>query len=333
MERHHHVLYANHKAEFFQACHSMEITVLTGREAKSTTFYVLLFSLLLEECSLPKYIADVDGLRIGEGYPVRLMGILNLSPESFYKETTVSKRSSIQQLVEKMEGEDVDIIDIGAVSTAPSETYGTPLISRKEELTRVTSALGHITDVTNLPLSIDTVSSVVAEAALDMGVSLVNDVSGLRADPKMVNLVKSRDVSIVIMTNCGSPCESVSSSLESLEESYTIAIKSEIGQEKIILDPGIGFGKPAEVDFEILGRLQQFARFDQPLLVGVSRKAFIGSLLNQEDPAERLNGSLAATAIAVQNGANIIRTHDVKETRTAVQISEAILQQVTKVEE
>jgi len=254
----------------------------------------------------------------------------NLSPESFYKVTTVSKKSDIQQLVEKMEGEGVDIIDIGAASTAPSDVYGTPTISERKELTRITSSLGHITDATNLPLSIDTVSSEVAETALDMGVSMINDVSGLRADSKMTDLVKSKDVPIVIMTNCGSPCGSVSSSLESLEESYTIAIKAGIEKEKIILDPGIGFGKPAEVDFKILGRLQQFTRFDQPLLVGVSRKAFIGSLLNLENPAKRLNGSLAATAVAVHNGANVIRTHDVRETRMAVQICEAIIQQVAE---
>lgn len=275
----------------------------------------------------------MDGLRIGEGYPVRLMGILNLSPESFYKETTVSEKTSIQQLVEKMEGDGVDIIDIGAASTAPSDIYGTPTVSEKEELARVTSSFGYITDVTNLPLSIDTVSSEVAETALDMGASMVNDVSGLRADSKMVDLVKSKDIPIVIMTNCGSPCRSVSSSLQSLEESYTKAINSEIEREKIVVDPGIGFGKPAEIDFEILGRLQQFARFGQPLLIGVSRKAFIGNLLNLENPAKRLNGSLAATAIAVYNGANVIRTHDVKETRMAVQIGEAILQQAMRGEE
>jgi len=279
-----------------------------------------------------KHIVDVEGLRIGEGYPVRLMGILNLSPESFYKETTVSEKSSIQQLVEKMEREGVDIIDIGAASTAPSDIYGTPRISKRDEMTRVKSAFRYIRDKTNLPLSIDTVSSEVAEAALDMGASIVNDVSGLRADSKMVDIVKLKDVPVVIMTNCGSPCGSVSSSIQSLKESYTIAINSDIEREKIIVDPGIGFGKPAEVDFEILGSLQQFSRFGQPLLVGVSRKAFIGSLLNQENPAERLNGSLAATAISVYNGANMIRTHDVMETRMAVQIGEAILQQVKKIE-
>jgi dihydropteroate synthase len=132
------------------------------------------------------------------------------------------------------------------------------------------------------------------------------------------------------MANCDSPCRSVSASLTALEKSYAKAIKAGIEQEKIIIDPGIGFGKPAEVDFEILNRLQQYTRFDQPMLVGVSRKAFIGKLLNLEDPAQRLNGSLAATAIAVNNGANVVRTHDVRETRMAVQICEAILQQIAE---
>jgi len=273
-----------------------------------------------------RYTIDVDGLRIGEGYPVRLMGILNISPESFYKDTIATDKTRIQQTITKMEKDGADIIDVGAASTAPKNVYGTSEISEKEELKRLTMVLRDITNSTNLPISIDTVSSKVADLALDMGVVMVNDVSGLRADSKMADLVSSRDVPIVIMANCGTPCDSVLSSLSSLEASHTIAINSGIGQEKILLDPGIGFGKPAEVDFEILGSLQQFTRFNQPLLVGVSRKAFIGSLLKQKDPVERLNGSLAATAIAVYNGAKVIRTHDIKETIMAVRIGEAVLQ-------
>ncbi len=273
-----------------------------------------------------RYTVDVDGLRIGEGYPVRLMGILNISPESFYKDTIAIDKTRIQQIITKMEKDGADIIDVGAASTAPKNVYGTSEISEKEELNRLTMVLRDITNSTNLPISIDTVSSKVADMALDMGIAMVNDISGLRADPKMANLVSSRDVPVVIMANCGTPCNSVLSSLSSLEASHTIAINSGIGQEKILLDPGIGFGKPAEVDFEILGSLQQFTRFNQPLLVGVSRKAFIGSLLKQKDPVERLNGSLAATAIAVYNGAKVIRTHDIKETIMAVRIGEAVLQ-------
>jgi len=275
---------------------------------------------------LVRYTVNVDGLRIGEGYPVRLMGILNISPESFYKDTIATDKTRIQQTITKMEEDGADIIDVGAASTAPKNVYGTSEISEKEELKRLTTVLGDITNSTNLPISIDTVSSKVASVALDMGVVMVNDISGLRVDPKMADFVSYRDVPIVIMANCGTPCESVLSAISSLEDSYTVAIKSGIEQEKILLDPGIGFGKPSEIDFEILGSLQQFTRFNQPLLVGVSRKAFIGSLLKQKDPAERLNGSLAATAIAVYNGAKVIRTHDIKETKMAVRIGEAVLQ-------
>lgn len=273
-----------------------------------------------------RYSVNVDGLKIGKGHPVRLMGILNLSPESFYKKTTVSEKKSIQQLVEKMENEGVDIIDVGAASTAPLNTYDTPTISEGEEIDRIKVALKYITDTTNLPLSIDTISSEVAKTAIDMGVSLINDVSGLKSDSEMVNLAITKGVPVVLMTNCNPPCGSVSFALKSLEESHAIAIKAGIELEKIILDPGIGFGKPAKVDFEILGNLHLFTRFNQPLLVGVSRKAFIGSLLNQKNPEDRLAGSLAATTIAVYNGANMIRTHDVQETKMAVRIGEAALQ-------
>ncbi len=275
---------------------------------------------------MTKNIVDVDGLRIGSDNPVRLMGIINLSPESFYKGTVATDASSIVEIIAEMEQEGVDIIDIGAASTAPKSTYGTPEISENEELNRISSVLGDITDSTNLPISIDTTSSKVAKFALDMGVAIVNDISGLRRDSQMAKIVGSRDVPVVIMANCGTPCTRIHSALSALEESLTIATKAGIAREKIILDPGIGFGKPAEVDFEILQNLQQFIEFNQPLLVGVSRKAFIGILLKQEDPTERLYGSLAATAIAVYNGAKVIRTHDVKETKMAVQIAEVILQ-------
>jgi dihydropteroate synthase len=260
---------------------------------------------------LKRLTVDVDGVRIGENNPVRLMGIINLSPESFYKGTIATDASNIKQIVASMEAEGADLIDIGAASTAPKNVYGTPEVSEKEELNRLTPVLRDIANSTNLPISIDTTSSKVAETALDMGVALVNDISGLRADPDMAKILGSRDVPIVIMANCGAPCASVHSALGALEESLTIAAKSGIERKNIILDPGIGFGKPAEVDFEILQNLQKFFGFDQPLLVGVSRKAFIGDLLNQKDPAERLYGSLAATAIAVYNGAKVIRTHDV----------------------
>jgi dihydropteroate synthase len=267
---------------------------------------------------------DIMGLRIGDRYPVRIMGVINLSPESFYKGTVAVEEEDIRQTIDKFGKEGADIIDIGGASTAPRSIYSTKEISVDEELRRVTSAIDIITSLTKLPLSIDTVSSKVAEEALDMGVTVINDVSGLRADSKMAALVSDRAAPVILMAKCNPYCDSIQTALESLRESLLVASEAGIENRLIIVDPGIGFGKPPSVDYEILHNLDAFILLDQPILVGLSRKAFIGSLLDQSDPSDRLSGSIAATSVAVYNGANIIRSHDVKETRMAVRIGEVI---------
>jgi dihydropteroate synthase len=178
--------------------------------------------------------------------------------------------------------------------------------------------------MTKIPLSVDTVSSMVAKKALDLGASVINDVSGLRADSKMAKLVADRAVPVILMANCGNPCASYQASIDSLRNSFSIALEAGIESSMILVDPGIGFGKQSEVDYEILRNLHAFTALHRPVLVGVSRKAFIGNQLGQPDPSDRLLGSIAATSVAVYNGANVIRTHDVKETRIAVVIGEAI---------
>jgi dihydropteroate synthase len=213
---------------------------------------------------------------------------------------------------------------IGGASSAPKNVYGTEEISLEEELIRVTKAIDAATSMTRIPLSVDTVSAKVAEEAIDRGVAIVNDVSGLQSDPEMARLVSERDAAVVLMAHCGQPCRSVQASLESVQRSLRISQEAGIKAERILLDPGIGFGKPPEVDFALLKNLRVFTELGHPILAGVSRKAFIGSLLQQSDPADRLMGSVAATSVAVYNGASIVRTHDVKETRIAVQIGEAI---------
>ncbi|MDH4213262.1 MAG: dihydropteroate synthase [Candidatus Thorarchaeota archaeon] len=267
---------------------------------------------------------DVAGLRIGNEYPVRIMGVINLSPESFYKGTVAAKEEDVRRIIARFEREGADIIDIGGASTAPREIYHTREITARDELKRVTNAIDIITSMTKLPLSIDTMSSKVAEKALDMGVTVINDVSGLKADSKMAGLASDRNAPVILMANCRPYCDSIQSSLESLRESLSLARDAGIDTGMILVDPGIGFGKPSNVDYEILHNLGAFAVLGQPILVGVSRKAFIGSLLDQSDPADRLTGSIAATSVAVYNGANIIRTHDVKESRIAVRVGEAI---------
>ncbi len=267
---------------------------------------------------------DIGGLLVGPGEPVRVMSVINLSPESFYKGAVADSIESFQSMIDISSREGAEIIDIGGTSTAPKNVYDTSDIAIEEEIKRVSQALGSIKSSEYPPMSIDTTSSKVAEIALDFGVSMVNDISGLHADSKMAQLIADRDVPVVLMANCGSPCDSIQKSLNSLKDSLSIAREAGVKSEKIIIDPGIGFGKPPEVDVAILQELNQFVKLNHPLLVGVSRKAFIGHILDQPNPEDRMIGSVIATSFAVMKGASLIRAHDVRETKVAVQMGEAL---------
>lgn len=261
---------------------------------------------------------------IGPDSPVRVMSAINLSPESFYRGAVADSIDTFHAMIDTASKEGVDIIDIGGMSTAPKQVYGTGDISVEEEAKRVSQALDSITVSKHPPISIDTTSSKVAEIALELGASMLNDISGLQADSEMAELVADRGVPIVLMANCGMPCGSVQASLKSLKDSLNLATGAGIESDKIIVDPGIGFGKPPSVDVAILQELTRFLELGHPLLIGVSRKAFIGHLLGQPDPDDRLIGSVVATTVAVMNGANVIRTHDVRETKVAIQMGEAL---------
>jgi len=265
----------------------------------------------------------IKGVGFGDPNPVRIMGVINLSPESFYK-GSVPAEGDLVDYTQKLLQTEPDLIDIGGASTAPKEVYGTSSVAIEKEISRVRNALESIIDIVDKPISIDTTSSKVAEIALDLGVDIINDVSGLQADEKMATLVADRDVPLIIMSNCTNPCDSVESSLNALRKSMKLAEEAEIANERIILDPGIGFGKPPTVDFAILRELKQFKLLGRPLLVGVSRKAFIGSCVGESNPENRLSGTIAATSIAVLNGADIIRAHDVEEAKIAARIGETV---------
>jgi dihydropteroate synthase len=288
--------------------------------AEAVSFYFLLSSHTNAGVLI---LVDIEGLQIGPEQPVRIMGVINLSPESFYKGTIAKTPEKLQMQMKKAISEGADIIDIGGASTAPGQFYDTSGVSMEEEYRRVSEALPFLADI-RTPISIDTTSSKVAELALDYGVSIVNDVSGLQADPKMARLVADRQANVILMANCDPPCGSVQKSLDSLRTSLFVARDNGIDPGKIILDPGIGFGKPPVVDYSILRNLGRFLTLGFPIMVGVSRKAFIGHVLNQIDPGNRLEGSIAATSIAVMNGAHMIRAHDVRETKIAARIGEAI---------
>ena len=274
-------------------------------------------------------VVKVDDLKIGINESVKIQGVINLSPESFYKGSIKTGLGSILQTAIRQVKEGADIIDIGAKSTAP---YLETEISPEEEKERAVKGLNIILDEVRKPISIDTTRAVVAKAALDNGAKMINDISGLNDDPDMAKIAVEFDVPIIIGATKlnrfkGNPTKRV---ISALSHSIEIAQNAGIGLDKIIIDPDIGFHRIDEfkwykIDAHILKNLKRIVKkFNQPICIGLSRKSFIGKILDIKDPKDRLYGSLGATSIAVLNGANLIRTHDVRETLEAIRVIEKI---------
>ena len=267
---------------------------------------------------------QVKELKIGNEYPVRIMGVINLSPESFYKGSIAINNEQVIELVRTYEIEGADIIDVGAASSSPLNVYSRKMTSVEEEYKRVSEFLSVIVESTSLPVSIDTTSAEVAEKALNLGAAVVNDISGLRADKRMGTIITEYSVPVILMANCKNACDSVQKSLNALRNSLNTANNAGIEDDRIIVDPGIGFGKLTEADIRLLQKLRAFKAFEKPVLVGISRKAFLGEILELPNPDDRLLGTIAATTICVTNGANVIRTHDVKEALVASKIGQRL---------
>lgn len=257
------------------------------------------------------------------------MGILNVTPDSFSdRGLYFDKSEAIKRAIQMVE-EGADIIDIGGESTRP----GSEPITIEEELRRTIPVIEYLSKETRMPLSIDTYKSEVAKRALDKGVSMVNDISGLRFDPKMSEVVSEYKVPIVMMHIRGRPRDMqqdpvyealIPEMMDYLRAGMMIARKSEIAEDKIIIDPGLGFGKTYEHNLEIIHNLHEFTFLKKPILIGPSRKAFIGRILGDAPVTERLEGTAAAVAISIINGANIIRAHDVKEMVKVAKVADAI---------
>ncbi|OGB92560.1 MAG: dihydropteroate synthase [candidate division NC10 bacterium RIFCSPLOWO2_12_FULL_66_18] len=272
--------------------------------------------------------ANLAELEVGDGFPVRLVGAINVSPESFYSGSVAEGEDSLRQKAEQMAAEGADVLDIGAMSTAP---YLATQITEDEEIRRLAWAIGVVRKVTAVPISADTTRSRVALAALDAGADVINDVSGLRHDPGMAEIIARRARGVILMASEREPeaRDPIGTVRHLLEESLQIIWKAGVPEHRVVIDPGIGFFRKAVIswhawDCEVLRRLGDLRTLEHPVLVGLSRKSFIGHILGRPDPADRLAGSLAATAIAVVNGAHLIRTHDVGPTREAVRMAEAL---------
>lgn len=265
---------------------------------------------------------EIAGIRIGYRNPVIIIGTLNLSPESFYQGSIVRSPVEAVASAQKMLEEGARIIDVGAMSTKPG-SKPIPAESEKRRLIPVVRRMARELDV---PISVDTQRASIAELALEAGAKVVNDVSGLKADPNMASIIADFECSTVLMAARKKPgdARNIPEIIGALRRSLQICDRHRIDRNSVVIDPGIGFGKGASRDLRILADLERLKVLNQPICIAVSRKSFIGRVLDLPDPLDRLWGSLAATAIAVLNGASVIRTHDPKETSHVIRIVEAI---------
>lgn len=257
------------------------------------------------------------------------MGIVNVTPDSFSDGGLyLNKKDAVRQAL-KLVSDGADIIDIGGESTRP----GSAPVSLQEELDRTIPVIDELSKLTDTPISIDTYKSEVAEEAIKSGASIINDISGLGYDDKMASVASYYKVPIIIMHIKGTPNDMqkdpsytalIPEIMDYFRERLKKALRFGISEEQIVIDPGIGFGKTFNHNLEILNRLSEFLVFQKPIAIGVSRKAFIGAITGNSPASERLEGTISASAIAVYNGANIVRVHDVKETLKAMKVVDAI---------
>ena len=266
-----------------------------------------------------------------------IMGVLNVTPDSF---SDGGEHFSVDDAVKhafSMEKNGADIIDIGGESTRPGATS----ISVKEEMDRIIPVIEQIIGEISVPISIDTYKSEIAKNALDLGVDMINDISALQVDKNLAGIVAEYEVPICLMHMKGNPKsmqinpvydDVVKEIYDFLKERAKFALFCNIKKENIIVDPGIGFGKRTggeiEDNCEILRRLYELKDLGFPIMIGASRKKFIVNVCGDDDPlpvSDRLEGSLAAACLAVANGADIVRVHDVKETRRCVDLVDCII--------
>jgi dihydropteroate synthase len=257
-----------------------------------------------------------------------IMGILNRTPDSFSDGGMFMNEELAIKHIHKLVKDGADIIDVGGQSTRP----GAKKITLEEELERTIPLIKKISKKINVPISIDTSRHEVAFEAIRAGASMVNDITGLKSDKKIAGVISDSDVAVSIMHIKGTPLtmqrdpryeDLITEIKKSLKESIDIARACGISEKRIVIDPGIGFGKTTKHNLCIISSLREFKESGVPILIGVSRKSFIGNVVGRE-VNERLIGSVAASVVAILNGANIIRVHDVKEMVDAARMADAL---------
>ncbi|MBT6734511.1 MAG: dihydropteroate synthase [Gammaproteobacteria bacterium] len=258
----------------------------------------------------------------------QIMGILNVTPDSFYDGGKYIKLDNMMFRVDQMITEGMDIIDIGGESSRP----GSVRISIQEEIDRLLPVVSKIRENYDIPISIDSTKPDVILKLLPYKINIINDISSI-SDERFVNIIKENNTHICLMHMLDNPetmqnnpnYTSVVGTVKSyLEDRVKFCVSHGISMDKIIIDPGFGFGKTLDHNYELLNNLKEFTAISQNILIGTSRKSMIGNLLNK-NTSDRLNGSIASAVIAILNSAKIIRTHDVRQTKIAVHLAENII--------
>lgn len=259
-----------------------------------------------------------------------IMGVLNVTPDSFFDGGKYLEIDKALSHIDKMINDGADVIDIGGESTRPG-SYG---VSETVELGRVIPVIKAAVNRFNVPVSIDTTKSMVAKVALEEGAAIVNDISGLKFDPEIANIVAGYGAGLVIMHTPSHPVDMqnmtnyesiVPDIIKSLGDSVELAESAGVSPHSIIIDPGIGFGKTTEQNLKLLKYLNEFLILRKPVLIGTSRKSFIGKIIGSDNLDDRLEGTSATVAIGIMNGASIIRVHDVQYMKRVAKVVDAII--------
>lgn len=259
----------------------------------------------------------------------RIMAVLNVTPDSFYDGGTSNSVDTALRRAEQHIADGADIIDVGGESTRP----GAPGVDTATELSRVIPVVEALRNNFSIPISVDTNKAMIAAQAIEAGANFVNDISGLMFDAQMAGVVADSTAGLFVMHTRGRPevmqnntdyVDVLGAVIASLRKSLAIARDAGVADDKLAVDPGIGFGKSVAGNLEILRRLSELRCLGSPILLGASRKSFIGTVLHQEQPSQRLFGSVAAATVGLNNGAHVFRVHDVAATRQALDLAWAI---------
>ena len=290
-------------------------------------------------------MTKLGNLVVGKKNKITIMGILNISPESFYKKSVKSTKSEISKYLLDMEENGANIIDIGGMSTAP---YLKTIVSEKTESKRITKTIKIIQNLSNIPISVDTCRASVAKDALELGIDVINDISGLKHDANMPKIIEKYSPSVILCSYSKQLVKGnlISTTKKLLNESVKIAKSAQISEDKIVVDPAIGFFRRssdvknklpytkinsdwAQRDVEIIKKLK-LLKTNFPILVSISNKSFIGRLLGKENPDDRNTGTAIAEMLSIINGASIIRTHNPQITSDVIKLTKSLTKKSKK---